>query len=341
MFPKLTLRLSLLTATLAAPAAAQVRIEAVSVAPEYYGYLQVAGIAGDVSTPPYVGWFRVDDFAIASRTPAGMLPRSELSTLTVHGAFAAATPGLLLNACARARLATVRLDVIKVGQPDTLVEQIALTDAYLLETENDGKTTSSGRLEFAFTTITWTWKRPTGDMTFTWDLARFGTNFYRHDAATQAKTIASDRGYIGFMQIAGVDGGATRPNYQGWIPVSDFGAAALRPLPATLPPGVAAPRILVNAFLGQALPGLLQRAMQGVTVPDVQLHLFRRPTDTTPTLELRLTAVVIGGVVNHAQVAGAGINMILHTGRVEWTYIHPVTQTRTRGCWDFVNNRQC
>lgn len=39
--------------------------------------------------------------------------------------------------------------------------------------------------------------------------------------------------------------------------------------------------------------------------------------------------------------AGAGSNMILHTGRVEWTYIHPVTQTRTRGCWDFVNNRQC
>jgi type VI protein secretion system component Hcp len=336
MLPNSTLRQSLFALVLAATAAAQTRVEVMGIAPSYYGYLQIAGIPGDVTQAPYAGWFRVDDFAIATRSLPGT--RAELSSLTVHGAFATATPGLLVNAIVGRPMATVKLDLIKVGTPDTLVEQIMLTNAILVESENDGKRWNSGRLEFTYNTITWTWKRASGDLTTTWDAVRTGTPFYRNDPAAQ--TIASGRdSYVAYMKVPGVDGGVTRQFYNGWIAASDFSAGVLRALANPLPQASTA--IQVNAFLGQALPGLLQVVQLGNPVTAIDLHLFRSATDARPILELRLTNAFITGVVNHAQAAGAGTNVSVKASTIEWTYVNPTNGARTRGCWDFVRNTQC
>lgn len=134
--------------------------------------------------------------------------------------------------------------------------------------------------------------------------------------------------------MPGVRGGSTESGHAGWVDVSDFAAAILRPSLGS----TTSPKIGVKAYLEPGMPDLARLAGLGTVHPAVRAHVLRAATDPRPIMELVLTDPLVVSLSQHMSRGGAGLDLTFDDGRIEWTHIDPASRQRTRGCWDWRTN---
>lgn len=345
MSPKalITLASVLLTAT---AALAQTRVLATTssgIAPAYDGYLRIDGITGDSRVAGYTGWFDLKEWSIGvENTGTSTTRRPGLSTLLVRGSFQAALPQLFLSTNLGTLIANVRLDVLAPGtNGSVLVHTLTLNRVRLLQILNNVESVADMTLEFEATeSAVWVWKSTPADITYTWTRAALGS--YNFRLPTLSQPIADGAEYTALMQVPGVNGESTRQGYTGWIPVSNFGADVLRELP-TAGSGIIAPttsEMKCNLFLGRSLPDLVRNVAAMTSHPEIKLHIFARPTDTRPLIELRLQTAVISGAGDYGGSNGGACQVTIQPAVMEWT-IYDANGRRVVGCWNFAQRRGC
>lgn len=330
----------------AGAALAQTRaLATTSVAPNYDGYLRIDGVQGNSQTAGYAGWFDVKEWVIGTNSvPTAATRHPGLSTLLVRGQFVTALPQLWVNANVGAPLTpsnSLRLDVVAPGDPNpVLVHTITMNRVRLLQILSNVADATELTLEFeAIDSVVWTWKKTPADVVYTWTRTALGSDNFRLPSLTYP--VADGAHYTALMQVPGVNGGSTKANYVGWIPVSNFGADVLRALPvAGMQVTPSLTEIKCSVFPGQALPELIRNVAVGTRHAEIKLHLFKNATDTTPFLELRLLNCVVSGVIDYGGSNGGACPTSFEPMSMEWTYIDS-TGRRTRGCWDFANRRAC
>lgn len=354
--PMLAIRSLTFVAALLLVAAARPQVVATSTStpePLFFGYLNMPGIQGPVTSPPaYGGWFRVDGFTLGERVEGlsggggggGSQTRSKLSTLVVDGDFALFMPELLAEVITGAQPGQTNrrltLDILAKGTPPVRVAQLVLDTAVMVDVGADGRTLSGSRLEFLFGRVTWTYFVSSSGQQFStnWNLSTNGTPQYRE---TSLPIPAVARGtYDAVMEVPGVIGESNRAAYRQWFDCTDVVSGIHRADPNDLRAQSA--RVTVRAHLQRGWQDLAHSAMNVSSFARIRIHVLDRVNPRGTALELTLHNAKIERLWQHAGAGGAAVEIDFAMDRIEWIRRDPITGAiSARGCWNFLTNAQC
>jgi hypothetical protein len=321
--------------------------------PLYFGYLNMPGIQGPVTSPPaYGGWFRVGGFTLGERVDGltggggggGGQASSKLSTLVVDGEFAQFMPEFLTEVITGRQPGQsprrLTLDVFAKGTPPVRVVQLVLDAAVMVDVGADGRTLSGSRLEFLFDRVTWTYFLSSSGQQFStsWDLITNGTPQYRE---TSVPFPAVARGtYDAVMEVPGVIGESNRAGYRQWFDCTDVVSGIHRADPNDLRAQSA--RVTVRAYLQRGWQDLAYSAVNVSSFARIRIHVLDRGNPRGTALELTLHNAKIERLWQHAGAGGAAVEIDFAMDRVEWVRRDPITGAiSARGCWNFLTNAQC